>query len=236
MLPSIASAQTGVPFGWGDNQLGQLGLGYFGSPCVPVQAPYLKDVVQVAPSGMHNLALKSNGMVLQWGGSYPNTDYWNTNTPTIVPGLTNIVQVACSGGWNGIPLSGTMMAVRSDGTLWGWGMNSHGELGDGTYEKRASPVQVKGLTGVVSVSISTPNSLVYAGKSDGTVWTWGDNHFGQLGDGTTTNSNTPVQVLCNGQSGVLTGVTQASAGWFQDRKSTRLNSSHSSVSRMPSSA
>ena len=130
MLPSIASAQTGVPFGWGDNQLGQLGLGYFGSPCVPVQAPYLKDVVQVAPSGMHNLALKSNGMVLQWGGSYPNTDYWNTNTPTIVPGLTNIVQVACSGGWNGIPLSGTMMAVRSDGTLWGWGMNSHGELGE----------------------------------------------------------------------------------------------------------
>ena len=87
-------------------------------------------------------------------------------------------------------------AVKSNGTAWCWGSNSHGQLGngeDGTLIYETTPVQVLGLTDV-SV-ISNGGSHTCAIKSDKTAWCWGDNFRGQLGDGTINNSNTPVQVV-----------------------------------------
>ncbi|MGB9825198.1 MAG: invasin domain 3-containing protein, partial [Desulfofundulus sp.] len=84
------------------------------------------------------------------------------------------------------------LEVKSDGTVWAWGNNNFGQLGDGTTINHATPVQVKNLTGVVAVAAGYYHSLAL--KSDGTVWAWGSNHYGQLGDGTTTDRYTPVQV------------------------------------------
>lgn len=83
-------------------------------------------------------------------------------------------------------------AVKKDGTVWAWGNNYNGELGNGTTTASAAPVQVPGLTGVSTVSAGSGNA--YALKKDGTVWGWGANDAGQLGNGTRTGSLAPVQI------------------------------------------
>jgi alpha-tubulin suppressor-like RCC1 family protein len=96
------------------------------------------------------------------------------------------------------------VALKSDGTLWSWGDNSQGQLGDGTQIDRLSPVAVSGLTNVAAVAAGALHTL--AVKRDGSVWSWGNNAAGELGDGTTTRRLTPVQV-----SG-LTDVIAVAAG------------------------
>ncbi|RKG48667.1 kelch-like protein [Corallococcus sp. AB011P] len=96
------------------------------------------------------------------------------------------------------------LALKQDGTVWAWGSNGYGQLGDGTTTNRLTPVQVQGLTGVVALTADGAHSLAL--KHDGTVWAWGYNGKGQLGDGTLTTQFTPVQVQG------LTGVAALSAG------------------------
>ena len=92
------------------------------------------------------------------------------------------------------------LALKKDGTVWAWGHNEYGQLGDGTQTLgRLTPVQVSGLSGVIAIAAGEYHSLAL--KSDGTVWAWGGNYEGQLGDGTTNNKLTPVQV--SGLSGVI---------------------------------
>ncbi len=81
--------------------------------------------------------------------------------------------------------------VKTDGSLWMWGYNSSGQLGDGTTIYKSSPVKV--LDGVKSVSLSGDYSAAI--KTDGSLWMWGYNHSGQLGDGSTTNKSSPIKVL-----------------------------------------
>ena len=97
------------------------------------------------------------------------------------------------------------LALKQDGTVWAWGANFLGQLGDGTLtELRLAPAQVPGLTGVTA--ITALGSCTHALKQDGTVWAWGYNAHGELGDGTRTDRMTPVQVQD------LTGVTAIAAG------------------------
>ena len=91
------------------------------------------------------------------------------------------------------------IAVKSDGSAWSFGYNAYGQLGDGTVTNRTTPVQVKGgesgdeyLTDMMSVSGGSSHSTGI--KKDGSVWSFGYNAYGQIGDGTTTQRNTPVQV------------------------------------------
>ena len=84
-------------------------------------------------------------------------------------------------------------AVRTDGTLWCWGSNRRGQLGDGTTTNRATPVQVG--TGTTWASVSAGDSHTCATRTDGTLWCWGFNRLGQMGTGTSIYySTTPVQV------------------------------------------
>jgi alpha-tubulin suppressor-like RCC1 family protein len=88
--------------------------------------------------------------------------------------------------------------------LWSWGLNSSGQLGDGTNATRLAPVQVSGLAGMTAVAAGSNHSLSL--KSDGTVWAWGNNGNGQLGDGTLTDRWTAVQVSgLNSVQGVTAG-------------------------------
>jgi alpha-tubulin suppressor-like RCC1 family protein len=74
------------------------------------------------------------------------------------------------------------MALKTDGTVWAWGWNSNGELGNGEYTHSNTPVQVSGLTDVQAITAGAYHSLAL--KTDGTVWAWGADGVGQLGDGT----------------------------------------------------
>lgn len=85
------------------------------------------------------------------------------------------------------------LALKDDGTVWAWGFNDTGQLGDGTTTDRNTPVQVSALSDIAAIAAGYDHSLAL--KSDGTVWAWGYNYDGQLGDGTTYNRNIPVQVL-----------------------------------------
>ena len=167
---------------------GRLGNGSTSDSNVPVQVSNLTSVVAIAAG---NLALKSDGTVWAWG-----------NVPVQVRNLTGVVAIA--GGFQ------YSLAVKSDGTAWAWGNNAWGQLGDGSKKSSKVPVKVKNLTGVVAVAAAGGGGgrgvHSMALKNDGTVWAWGSNGSGRLGNGSFTNSLTPVR------ASNLTGAVDISAG------------------------
>jgi alpha-tubulin suppressor-like RCC1 family protein len=191
---SLALRRDGTVWAWGDNYYGELGDGTTTNRNSPVPVSGLSGVTAVAGGGLHSLALKSDGTVWAWarnlegqlgGGGALSLQ------PVRVMGLSDVVAIAGSGH---------SLAVKSDGTVWAWGDNSDGQLGHDPQRDRIglfgaynpTPLQVAGLSGVIGVAASAYHSL--AVKRDGTVWAWGDNAAGQLGDGTLTDSWAPVQV------------------------------------------
>ncbi|MGG4451227.1 RCC1 domain-containing protein [Brevibacillus porteri] len=97
------------------------------------------------------------------------------------------------------------LILKSDGTVWAWGANNHGQLGDGTTVQKNVPVQVKGITNIMRIAAGSNHSIAL--KADGTVWAWGYNSDGALGNGTfSPYSNTPVQAVG------LTDVAEIAAG------------------------
>ncbi len=98
-------------------------------------------------------------------------------------------------------------ALLSDGTVWTWGDNTFGALGNGTSGGSVTtPQRVVGLSGITQIAVGTDDRDIYAVRSDGSLWAWGDNAAGELGNGTTASHFSPVQVPG------LTGITQVSAG------------------------
>lgn len=116
--------------------------------------------------------------------------------PVRVVGLTDVVGIAAG--------QASAYAIKSDHTVWAWGTNDFGDLGDGTKVNRSTPVQVIGLHDIIAVAGGDNSD--YALSAGGTVWAWGSNDGGQLGDGTVTDRLAPVQVVG------LTGVTAIAHG------------------------
>lgn len=176
---------------WGPNNWGQLGAGwhagYYGFASVPVRVKGLSGITAIASTGDNGYALRSDGTVWGWGVNY--TDQVGPQTtpdrivdlPVRIAGIDNVIAIAASGG--------TGHALRSDGTVWSWGNNFAGELGNGTTRTPSSPtpVQVAGLTDVKELVAGYDTR--YALRSDGTVWTWGSNAEGQLGNGAETGES-----------------------------------------------
>ena len=96
----------------------------------------------------------------------------------------------------------TLVVRTTDSTVWAWGVNSDGQLGDNTTTQRKTAIQTSGLSGVVAVAAGAKHSLALT--SAGVLWAWGDNYYGQIGNANNTDQRLPVQVL--------TGVSQVGAG------------------------
>ncbi len=223
---TIALKDDGTVWAWGENRLGQLGAttpetcnsSYstldFSCSTTPVQVSGLTDITAIAAGHWHTIALKDDGTVWAWGSNrlgqlgattsetcysgYFGSGFSCSTTPVQVFGLTDVDAIAAG--------SAHTLALKSDGTVWAWGSNRLGQLGDGTTINSATPVQVSELTDVIAIAARgyllrsffgslLPQGYSIALKGDGTVWAWGNNSYGQLGDGTMTNSTTPVQVL-----------------------------------------
>jgi alpha-tubulin suppressor-like RCC1 family protein len=144
----------------------------------------------LAAGNNHALALRADGTVQAWGDNYAGQlgDGTTTSrlTPVPVPGLTDVFTLTAG--------SSHSLALRTDGSTRAWGYNAYGQLGDGTFTHRLSPVQVPSLTGVASLASSSSAFHSLALRTDGTLRAWGNNAFGQLGNGTAEVLPTPVPV------------------------------------------
>ncbi|NIO61061.1 MAG: RCC1 repeat-containing protein, partial [Gammaproteobacteria bacterium] len=185
------------------NNFGQLGDGTPVNKHVPVQVSGLTGVTAISAGDYHSLAVKGDGTAWAWGRN-DHGQLGDDDAP-----IDKLTPVMISYDWDfGAISAGYLhsLALRNDGTVWAWGRNYEGQLGDGTmYNERHVPVMVSGLTGVTAISAHGGyHSLAL--RIDTTVWAWGMNYGGALGDGTRDNKDTPVKV-----SG-LTGVTAISVG------------------------
>jgi len=232
LLGSAADDVTGVGGGYdhtlflkadgtvlatGANQSGQLGDGTTNTRTTLGPVNGLTDVVALSAGSRHSLALLSNGTVMAWGRTFegqlggggescnPSAGYGLT--PALIPGLSNVIAIDTG--------SGHSLALKSDGTVWAWGLNFNGQTGIGvaggdTCSCQTVPVQVgvgvSGFNNIIAISGGEGNTIAL--KSDGTVWVWGSNLFGAIGNGTAGGDQlSPVQ-----NTGI-TGVSQISGGF-----------------------
>jgi alpha-tubulin suppressor-like RCC1 family protein len=204
---SLARCSDGTLAAWGSNNSGQLGNGTTTDSTAPVAVSAVgalagKTVVAVVAGESHSLALCSDGTLAAWGynpyGQLGNGSGTNSKVPVAVDRsgvLAGKSVVAVTAGGN------HSLALCSDGTLATWGMNLYGQLGNGSTSSSSVPVAVNTggvLSGKAVIAVAAGSSYCLALCSDGTLAAWGYNTYGQLGNGTTTNSSVPVAVNTTG--------------------------------------
>ena len=200
---------------WGSNSQGQLGDGTSENSSSPRFVGGIADITQVSTGGLGTTcALRRDGAVFCWGRS------GFSPLPTLVEGVSRVREIAaattstcarraddvlCWSVFNvampPIPLTGVIgidagygynCVLKMDVTVWCWGNNDRGQLGDGSTTTRSSPAQVTNLTEVIGIGLGPFHAC--ARKRDGSVWCWGDNTSGQIGDGVTSEPRlTPVR-------------------------------------------
>ena len=186
-----AIKNDGTLWSWGENASGQLGLAnrtYYSSP---KQVGALTNWSSVSNGSFDFCqAIKTDGTLWSWGsngfgqlGLGNRTAY---SSPKQVGALTNWSKVASGDNF--------VMAIKTDGTLWSWGNNTYGKQGLGNTTSYSSPKQVGSLTNWSFISSSSQATQVIATKTDGTLWTWGRNQWGQLGTNNRTYYSSPKQI------------------------------------------
>ncbi|MBA4422270.1 MAG: hypothetical protein C0390_04095 [Syntrophus sp. (in: bacteria)] len=187
---TVALKSDGTVWTWGNNSNGQLGNGTTTSSSVPIQATSLSNVINVTAGYKFTVALKSDGTVWAWGinssGQLGNGTTSDSSVPVQVTGLSTAA-TAVSAGFDHV------LSLQNDGTVWTWGSNSKGQLGNGTTTDSSVPVQVNGVSSIIAIAAGNDFSLALRNTLF-TIWAWGSNSKGQLGNGTTTDSATAVNV------------------------------------------
>lgn len=206
---SVALANDGRIYAWGDNSMGQLGDSSF-TPKRTAFSAYMdgalagKSITAIAAGDNHTLALSSDQIVFSWGrnnegqlGDWTNN---NSNVPVPVSTENRVLRgvLAIDAGAN----HSVVRTMYSECAAWG--ANNNGQLGNGGTANSNVPVRVSQVLlqmgQVRSISAGGDYNLVYA--TDGTIYSWGANSYGQLGNDTNAGSNVPVRVI---RSGILAG-------------------------------
>lgn len=187
---TCAIIQGGSVKCWGNNDAGQLGDGTHQSQSTPVDAVGLSNVVSLGAGSRTSYAVRADGTVtscgFDWIGLFVNGTSSDSSLHVVVAGITDAklvgaqIYAAC--------------ALRSSGAVSCWGDNAAGNLGNGTTTSSLTPVDVANLTDAVALTGGPSSYHSCVVRAGGTVSCWGINNYGQLGNGTTTNSSVPVAV------------------------------------------
>lgn len=200
---TVVLTTEGIIYTCGNNAYGQLGNEYKEFRKTPILVDELSDVTAIAVGNLSTVALKSDGTVWTWGNNTAGQLGYDlpevsriiaSSEAAQVSGLSDIKAIAsgCS----------HTVALGIDGTVYTWGDNRLGQLGDDTTTSRQTLSAVSSLSGIKAIAAG--GSTTFALAENGTVYAWGDNTYGQLGNGTTENSSVPLEI-----SG-LNGVTDIS--------------------------
>jgi len=180
---------------WGDSWFGALGPSVSPAPGVRTERPAKVDGIppaaEVAVGEHHTCARTHGGAIYCWGGFlhrrhssgalYPQT----LPAPLRIEGVADAIELTCG--------TGHTCFRRTDGTVWCFGANHRGQIGDGTTEYRTSPVRVDALRSASQVAAGAHHTC--ARLDDGTLWCWGDNRSAELGDGRVPYRSDPVRVV-----------------------------------------
>jgi len=191
---AIALASDGRSYAWGDNSIGQLGNGtdLSADVPVPVHSPDGVTFERVAAGQSQSLAIGDDQNTYAWGDNWAgqlgdgSTESSALPVRVLAPDAITFTDVATGGSYS--------EAIGSDGYVYAWGNNSSGQLGDGTGENSTTPVRVQTPTDIEFTELVGGFFHSAAIASNGTTYAWGDNGFGQLGDGTAEVRLAPVLV------------------------------------------